>query len=152
MAQIRKEKEPECQKDGRKKRIKISRDRDTQRGAEKKRRGYEGRQADRGGCARMPVGVAEKRLVHSRSRGRCTMDACTGGGGEAVNTHSRRGRQIDGKHAYRSGGEKQWMYTAGREQVRETRSRCTQQGGEMHRMGRGSSAGKVSRSLNKIKQ
>lgn len=29
------------------------------------------------------------------------------------------------------------MYTAGREQVRETHSRCTQQGGEMHRMGRG---------------
>lgn len=64
-----------------------------------------------------------------------------------MSTHSRRGRQIDGKHAYRSAGEKEWMYTAGREQARETHSRCTQQGGEMHRMGRGRSAGKVSRSL-----
>jgi len=54
----------------------------------------------------VPVGVAEKRLVHSRSRGRCTMDVHTGGGGKAMNRHSRRGREIDGKHAYRSGGEK----------------------------------------------
>lgn len=101
----------------------------------------------------MPIGVAEKRLM-------CTAEAeedagwmhVRGEGEEAVNTHSRRGREIDGKHAYRSGGEKQWMYTAGRVQVRERHSRCTQQGGEMHGMGRGSSAGKVSRSLNKIKQ
>lgn len=44
--------------------------------------------------------------MHSRSRGRRRVEARTGGGEEAVNTHSRRGGEIDGKHAYRSGGEK----------------------------------------------
>lgn len=74
------------------------------------------------------------------------MDARTEGGGEAVNTRSRRGRQIDGKHAYRSDGEKSWMYTAGREQVRETQQMHTA-GGKMHRIGRGSSTSEVSRKL-----
>lgn len=54
----------------------------------------------------MPVGAAEKRLVHCSGRGRCRMHARTGGGGEAVNALSRRGREIDGKHTQRSGGEK----------------------------------------------
>lgn len=55
----------------------------------------------------MPVGVAEKRHM-------CTAAAeedvgwkhILGRGGEAVNTLSRRGREIDGKHTQRSGGEK----------------------------------------------
>lgn len=68
------------------------------------------------------------------------MDGLAGGGEEAVNMHSRRESEIDGKHTYRSGGEKWWMYPAGREQVRETHSRCTQRGAEMHGTARGGAA------------
>lgn len=55
----------------------------------------------------MPVGLAEKRLMCAAV---AEEDAgwmhVLGGGGEAVNILSRRGREIDGKHTQRSGGEK----------------------------------------------
>lgn len=42
------------------------------------------------------------------------------------------------------------MYTAGREQVRERHSRCTQQGREMHRMRRGAAQGKYQKASTKF--
>lgn len=53
----------------------------------------------------MPVGAAEKRLMCTAEEDAGWMHVL-GGGGEAVNTLSRRGREIDGKHTQRSGGEK----------------------------------------------